>query len=256
MQGSEDMQLHAVESQRLYQQIAQQIGALIRGGTYRPGEKLPPERDLARSLSVSRPVVREAMVALELAGLVEVRTGAGTFVQRWQDGAETRLPFAEPGDAGPSPFEIIAARRVIEGETAAIAAHHATPEDLARISEAIDRMARDIDHGVQAVDHRDDGDLLFHVHIAKAARNSILEDMVSQLWLGMTRPLFTTISRKVRLPENARTAVNDHRLVFERIAAHDSSGARAAMHRHIDIVLEIMLTGDDAEFVETTEAAQ
>jgi DNA-binding FadR family transcriptional regulator len=71
----------AVAAQRLYEQVAEQISALIAAGEFRPGDRLPPERDLARQLRVSRPVIREAMIALELAGSVEVRTGAGTYVR-------------------------------------------------------------------------------------------------------------------------------------------------------------------------------
>ena len=75
------MPIEPIDSQRLYERVADQIGALIHSGEFLPGQRLPAERDLARILGVSRPVVREAMIALEIAGLVEVRTGAGAFVR-------------------------------------------------------------------------------------------------------------------------------------------------------------------------------
>ena len=78
---TKELPFQAIETRRLYERVADQLGELIRGGAFATGERLPPERDLARRLGVSRPVVREAMVALEIAGLVEVRTGSGTYVR-------------------------------------------------------------------------------------------------------------------------------------------------------------------------------
>ena len=84
------MPIQPIDSRRLYEQVADQIGALIRSGEFRPGQRLPAERDLAKSLSVSRPVVREAMIALEIAGLVEVRTGSGAYVREQRAGSAAR----------------------------------------------------------------------------------------------------------------------------------------------------------------------
>src|SRR5262245_52075396 len=114
--GREAMPFQVVEVQRLYQQVADQIGGLIRSGEFRSGDRLPPERELARKLGVSRPVVREAMIALEIAGFVEVRGGAGTFVQSARPASNHAL--AALSDPGPSPFDLIAARQMLEGEIA------------------------------------------------------------------------------------------------------------------------------------------
>src|SRR5437762_5710118 len=115
------MPLIAVESRRLYRQIADQIAALIDGGEYKPRERLPPERDLAKQLGVSRPSVREALIALEVGGYVEVRMGSGVYVTGKRP---IRAAAALPEDSGP--FELIRARWMIEGECAALAAKHAT----------------------------------------------------------------------------------------------------------------------------------
>src|ERR1043165_909987 len=112
------MPFQAVATQRLYEQVAGQVTELVTRGEFKPGDRLPPERDLAKLLGVSRPTVREAMIALEIAGLVEVRVGAGAFVtQKAKNGAangETNGRLFE--GVGSSPLELIAARRAIEPE--------------------------------------------------------------------------------------------------------------------------------------------
>src|SRR6187399_2252016 len=115
------MPLQAVENRRLYRQIADQIAALIERGEYAPGSRLPPERDLAKQLGVSRPSVREALIALEVEGLVEVRIGSGIYVQPGNEDAG--VGDAHEAEAGP--YELLRARYVIEAECAALAAKSA-----------------------------------------------------------------------------------------------------------------------------------
>src|SRR3954468_149124 len=103
------MPLQAVESQRLYRQIAEQIRALIARGEFATGSRLPAERDLARQLGVSRPSVREALIALEVEGLVDVRIGSGIYVRAPDAAVATDAPEAAAG-----PFELLRARYVIE----------------------------------------------------------------------------------------------------------------------------------------------
>src|SRR5215475_540382 len=129
------MPLQLVEVQRLYEQVAEQIGGLIHTGEFRVGDRLPPERELAKTLGVSRPVVREAMIALEIAGLVEVRGGAGAFVKNARLGANRAL--ASLPDQGPSPFDLVAARKMLEGEIAYSAAAMISPEDLSELEQSI-----------------------------------------------------------------------------------------------------------------------
>ena len=114
------MPLQTVEPQRLYRQIAEQLRVLIRQGEFAPGTRLPAERDLARQLGVSRPSVREALIALEVEGWVEVRSGSGVYAQDRPAPARQTAADSAPPEWGP--LELIRARRVVEGETAAIAA--------------------------------------------------------------------------------------------------------------------------------------
>ena len=130
------MPFQAVATQRLYEQVAGQVTELVARGEFKPGDRLPPERDLAKVLGVSRPTVREAMIALEIAGLVEVRVGAGAFVTdkaKQNGGANGRLFEG----VGSSPLELIAARRTIEPEVAALAAQLATAAEITAIAETI-----------------------------------------------------------------------------------------------------------------------
>ena len=234
------MPLQVIESQRLYQRVAGQISELIRRGEWRSGQRLPPERDLAVKLGVSRPTVREAMISLELSGLVEIRPGAGSYVRGGAAG-EHRAP-GQDDDTGPSPFDLIAARRLIEGEIAAVVAGAVTPDEMDGLAAAIGKMERDIEEGSQLVSNREDGDFLFHVRLAAAARNASLESIVGQLWEGMRRPIFAALSQRFRLPGNARQAAGEHRAVLDRLAAGDSAGARKAMHRHLDQVVRVLMT--------------
>src|SRR5262250_1560056 len=128
------MPIHSIEPRRLYRQIAEQIRALIRSGEFSAGSRLPPERDLARQLGVSRPSVREALIALEVEGLVEVRIGSGIYVL----GPRANGEIATEVDATSGPFELLRARWIIEGECAALAAKAARKQQLAAIAEALE----------------------------------------------------------------------------------------------------------------------
>lgn len=229
------MPFQAIETQRLYQQVADQIGALIRRGEFAPGARLPPERDLARSLGVSRPVVREAMVALEIAGLVEVRTGSGIYVQAPPPEGEAAA------GASQNPFDLIRARRMIEGEIAAAAAENATPEDLDAIAEALSMIEA-------AVAERRDtlqSDRLFHVRIAAATGNPVLVSVIEGLWATMMMaPVFGTLRRRTGLTDYEPSMVTDHARILDALRHGDPAAARAAMHLHLEQVEQVMLCGD------------
>ncbi|QQP91493.1 FadR family transcriptional regulator [Skermanella sp. TT6] len=231
------MPIQTVETQRLYQQVAGQLGDLIRRGEFPPGHRLPPERDLARQLGVSRPTVREAMIALEIAGLVEVRTGSGAYVRKAPQ--EASPPFSAP-DIGPSPFDLIAARLLIEPEIASAAAACATPDDLASIAEALDRMREGVDVGQDVRP----ADRLFHARIARATGNSVLASMVDRLWRESGEPIFDGLSRRTGLPENHRTSLAEHARILDALGRRDGPAARDAMREHLAGVERIMLAED------------
>lgn len=222
------MPLQCLEPQRLYRQIAEQLRTLMSQGEFHPGERLPAERDLAKQLGVSRPSVREALIALEVEGWVEVRTGAGVFVlQRAQKPIATRRRVAAD-EWGP--LELIRARRVIEGEIAAMAAAHAKRKDLQAIGEAIETMQESTQRGIAPLE----GDRAFHTAIAQAAGNAVLLDTVQTFWDARHAPLFERLGDWFETVPAWRTAIVEHEAIGQAIRARDPDAARQAMHTHMD----------------------
>jgi DNA-binding FadR family transcriptional regulator len=236
----------AVATQRLYEQVAGQVTDLVARGEFKPGDRLPPERDLAKLLGVSRPTVREAMIALEIAGLVEVRVGAGAFVTVKAKNGTTNGRLFE--GAGSSPLELIAARRTIEPEVAALAAQLGTPTEIAAIAETVKLIAAAQDTpSHRAADHQ------FHVCIALASHNSVLTAIVDECWAEMYSPMFERMGAITGLiaarcsPQQRDTTVAEHQAVYRAIAAHDPEAARAAMDAHLIGVEAILVGGEAAE---------
>ena len=221
------MPLQAVDNRRLYRQIADQIAALIEKGEYGAGQRLPPERDLAKQLGVSRPSVREALIALEVEGYVEVRVGSGVYVIGPPPAANAR---AEPLAADSGPFELIKARWLIEAECAALAARQATKTQVRQMEEALDQMDADRARGVMPLA----SDRLFHLRIAEASGNSALALVVKTLWDQRTGPLFLRLEHHFDTPGLWNLAIREHREIVAAIARHDGAGARAAMRRHMN----------------------
>jgi DNA-binding FadR family transcriptional regulator len=229
-----------IEPRRLYRQIADQIRALIRSGEFPAGSRLPPERDLAKQLGVSRPSVREALIALEVEHLVEVRIGSGIYVLGPAGRADGEEPPAVHAEAGP--FELLRARYVIEGECAALAAKSAKKPQLAAIEDALDAMRREFEADKQPLA----GDRLFHVRIAEATGNGALVAVVKMLWEERTGPLYKQLEHHYDTPALWSSAMAEHRSVVKAIAAHDAPGARAAMQRHLNQAYKRFSTGWDS----------
>jgi len=218
--------LQTLEPKRLYRQIADQLRALIAKGEFAVGARLPAERDLARQLGVSRPSVREALIALEVEGWVEVRTGSGVYVlDRAQRAA---APVASSTEWGP--LELIRARRVVEGETAAIAARTARRKDIEAMTRAIERMRELADRNVMPLD----GDRAFHLAIVECCGNVVLAETVQGFWDSRRGPIFTRLGGYFESVKSWRSAIEEHEAIRDAIAAHDAEGARRAMHAHMD----------------------
>jgi len=220
------MRLQAVEPRRLYLQIADQIRSLIESGEVARGERLPAERALAKQLRVSRPSLREALIALEMEGLLDVRVGSGIYVT--QPGAP--LKGAELADAY-GPFEVIRARWLIEGECAALAAKQATPDQVRAIREAHARMVEEARRNPNPLD----ADRAFHVRLAEASGNSALVLVVQTLWDQRVGPLYRALERKLEHASMATETLREHQAILTAIVRHDPVAARAAMRRHMDM---------------------
>ncbi|MGE5170669.1 MAG: FadR/GntR family transcriptional regulator [Rudaea sp.] len=240
------MPLQVVEPKRLYRQIADQLAQLIARGEFPPGARLPAERDLAVSLGVSRTSVREAIISLEMSGLVEVRVGTGIFVTAPPEGRARA-----GGDAGPGPFELLSARKLVEGEIAALAARNATADDAAALRQSVERLEAKVDDfAAREAEDRD-----FHLLIAKATGNGSLELVVEGLW-NQRAELWGRLQQHFHTEELAQRTIHDHAAIAAAIAAHDPSAARSAMHRHLARVTREFQRGvDTATQDERTGAA-
>ena len=219
------MPIQTIETRRLYRQIADQVTQLIDAGDFRAGTRLPAERDLAEQLGVSRPTVREALIALEVEGVVEVRGGSGVYVH---DRRAARREAAA-GTQPPGPFDLIRARWIIESEAAFLAASNATPAHLQRMKTALEEMRAARTHSPEstAADER------FHLCIAEASGNSALVMVVQQLWELRTGTLYMQLESHFSGEAIWKQAVAEHAELLQAIASRDPPAARKAMRKHM-----------------------
>ena len=222
------MPLQSVEPQRLYRQIAEQLRSLIASGEFQPGSRLPAERDLARQLGVSRPTVREALIALEVEDVVDVRTGSGIYVVQpgSRTGAAQSQAPSEQAEWGP--LELMRARELVEGEVAALAARNAKKAQVAAIGAALAQMQEQAAAGVVPRA----GDQAFHTAVAQACGNEVLRDTVHGYWRARG-PLYERLGDHFESPASWKAALLEHEAVFEAIRAHDPAAARTAMQSHL-----------------------
>jgi GntR family transcriptional repressor for pyruvate dehydrogenase complex len=214
-------QLKPADSRRLYQQIAEQIRELIRNGHFKQGTRLPPERELAQQLGVSRPSVREALFALEIAGSVEVRMGAGIYVRGMGEQATHGL--------GESPLELMQARLLLEGGLVAQACARVTPEGLAAVREALGAMREAVALGRSALD----ADRRFHLAIAGMAGNTVLERLVGELFTERYSPMSMLLSAHADTGQNWQDALREHERILRALEQRDALAAETAMRAHL-----------------------
>ena len=225
------MPLQTLAPQRLYRQIAEQVRQLMASGEFTLGSRLPAERDLAAQLGVSRPSVREALIALEVEGMIEVRTGSGIYVRQIK-AAKSAASASELDDNTPAnwgPLEVMSARILVEAEVAALAAANAQKGDLKAIKSGLQQMK--LEAARDEVPRQ--GDEAFHEAIAQACGNSVLLDTVQRYWMARNGPLFERLGDYFEHPASWQTAIAEHQEVMHAIEARDSSAARKAMQKHL-----------------------
>ncbi len=217
------MPLEAVEARRLYRQVADQLRSLIDSGEYAVGSRLPTERELAEQLKISRPTVREALIALEVEGRVRIRVGSGIYV-------------IDPSDATPAPsaviegpFELLRAREFLESSIAEQAARVATKDDIARIDAALVAMENVAHPGEASMVH----DRAFHIAIAGCLGNAVLVRVVGELFDQRLNPYFAQLAHYFENPDTWRAALDEHRAVRDAIAAGRPLTAHDAMRDHL-----------------------
>jgi DNA-binding FadR family transcriptional regulator len=226
----------------LYERVARDLAAAIADETYLVGRRLPSERELAQNFGVSRPTVREAIIALELDGLVEVRTGSGVYVIS----RDPRGGKAGATDVGP--FELLEARHAIESEACALAAVRISDATLDELEALAGQM--DVADTAQA----EEADRRFHLLIAAASQNSVISDTVVALWEARARsPQYQLLSRKA-LAAGVAPRVDEHRDILRALRKRDPRAARNAMRQHLARVLTSLLAATEVEEVARARA--
>ena len=229
------------DSHKLYRKIALAIAAAIADGRYGPGEKLPSERELADSFGVSRPTIRDAMIALEFQGLVEARQGSGVYVN-------VSAPVAEDAaDLEVSALEWTEARRLFEGEACALSAAIASEEQLTRLDRLVDAMAGDVgDAQIEQLEWE------FHLAVALATGNVAISAGLEELWsLRQQSPLCASALRRARTGSGGNF-VGEHRQIVAALRARDSKAARRAIHTHLAQVIDDLLALAEADALKQT----
>ena len=214
---------------RLYEQVAEQITEWIAEDGLQPGDRIPPERELATRLGVSRATLSQALVALEVIGVVAVRHGDGTIVRQ----SRTRRiveAIREHADRLP---EIIDTRDALETKIAALAAARRTEEDLHRIDDALAAMKADIDGGGRGVE----GDERFHGAVTAAAHSLLLARLMDEIGELIKESRIESLSQ----PDRPLASLASHRAIAAAIRSGDAAAASEAMHAHVDLVSDVAL---------------
>ena len=215
-----------------------ELRSAILAGRYQAGRRLPAERELAEMFEVSRPTIREAIIALELQHLVEVRVGSGVFVLDAATAGRGIGPELEIG-----PFELMEARKIIESETAALAATLIDDEQCDRLDKIIDAMEEENQLEIQG----ENADRAFHVGIAEATGNSALVAVIDDLWRRReTSPMVVNTMEKAR-SKGIKPVVDDHRRILAALRKRNAVAARTAMQDHLSRVIEGLLKATETE---------
>lgn len=224
--------LEPVKKVRLYEIIVKQLQSLIINGTMRPGHKLPPERELAEELNVSRTSVREALRALEMMGYVESSVGmnGGTYVKEFTL-SDIISPFSETLlQHTKFIMELLEVRLVLEVEGARLAAVRHTSDDIRELEAALKQMESEIDAGNSGVK----GDNAFHLTLAKASHNRVLLEFIKMCSNLFEADLENHLENKARAKDEA---MDHHRKMLEAIQNNDQDTCHELMEKHIDMVI-------------------
>ncbi|RKF20060.1 FCD domain-containing protein [Alginatibacterium sediminis] len=236
---------------RLYQEVGIALKDRIEAGEFIVGDKLPAEREIAEMMNVSRSVVREALIMLELQEIVNVRKGSGVYV--------THLPSDTVSDeahkhkqldhstSDVGPFELLQARQFLESRIAEFAATQVTKNDISRLKQALEMERSHLENDSQDYD----GDEMFHIAIAEASQNSVLADMVKDLWVrrnnsSMWQQLHVHISNQ----DYRKKWLHDHEKILAALQRKDPAAARDAMWQHLENVKQTLLGFSDVDHPE------
>ena len=225
---------------RRYQEVAEALKKEMIEQHLTLGTRLRTERQISEDFEVSRSVVREAIIMLEIEGLVSVRKGSGTYIARLPNQSEK----SEMARSDIGPFELLQARQLLESNIAAFAATMVTKNDITRMQEALDMEIQAIEAG------RDDydGDELFHRLIAESTQNSVLVDMVADMWrLREGNKIWDGLHARIFDESYRKQWLDDHQQILTALNRKDPGKARDAMWTHLENVRNTLLVLSDVE---------
>ena len=219
-----------VQAPRLYLRVATRIASYISSGELKPGDQLPSERDLAKTLNVSRPTIREAMIALELSGLIQVRTGSGVYITH----SKPELSLA---DKGIGPFEVLELRRLVEPGACALAAERMNKTQLAKLKRIVAAMKK---RGNRSSLQK--SDMEFHILIAESTENAALAATVNWLWELREHSELNRVFHARILEEGIYPNTDQHERILKALSKGDGEIAQQAMADHLDSAIEMAAT--------------
>lgn len=221
-----------VRRESLSEQVAEKIQQFIIQGQLRPGDRLPPERELGEQLGVSRTVIREATKQLQERGLVKVLTGSGTFVSKIEPAAISQSIGLLMWGHGHAFHDLLEIRKMLEVEIAGHAAERATDEDVQQLDGALEQMTaglRDVHRDAAGLEKFVQADLLFHQILARASKNSLLPLLLSPI-----TDLLLEFSRQASSLQGApENAIHFHKTLVQVIRSRDRELCRAVMRDHL-----------------------
>ena len=222
-----------IETTRKSTYAAEQLLSAIREGTFKVGDQIPPERELAERMGISRPLVREALSALQIAGIIESRAGDGTYVKRSVADAEIENQVLAMLDGEEDPLLVFEARIVLEEGATRVAVVHALKEDIETLERILGQesaAAEEAEYGRYVMADRE-----FHLAVVASSRNPFLEAAIHPLVDVMGRKLWGGIDQLYLFkPQGISQTLEEHRRVLEAIKKKDADGAGKAMRQHLE----------------------
>lgn len=212
---------------QLTMQVVEHVRSLISSGEVRPGDRLPPERELARNLKISRSSLRAGIGFLSAMGVLKSRHGAGTFVSNGPPALDSSSLSVLGALHGFLPWQMFEARIVLEANVAALAAERATDEHLAELAEEVAEMYAALDDPQEYLIH----DVRFHRTIARAAGNPILAALMETITANLYGNRILTVALSQDLKESAEM----HREIYRAIRSHNPAQARSTMEQHLNM---------------------
>lgn len=241
---------------RRYVAIGRDLKKQLSDNIYEVGQRLPTERDIAESYGVSRTVVREAIIMLEIEGLVQVRKGSGVYIMKLPHAVNPYLnelnensnvlisAFSGLTGTDIGPFELLQARQLIESNIAEFAACQITKLEISELKKILEKEKKCIELG----ETNEDLDRDFHILIAEATKNTFLVDVIKLMWrMRLESKMWAQLHSHIETVDYRKTWLNDHALILSSLQKRDPLGAKKAMWQHLENVKTTLLKLSDVD---------